>query len=197
MIFLADIERTLLAHQPISLEVGDHKHAAVSLVLRESDAGVEALFIERVKHSNDPWSGQMAFPGGMVEDHDADARRAAERETAEEVGVDLSKGTYLGRLNDQQGRHRGHDQGIVVCGYVYAVPPLTEVNHNYEVEEVVWVPIDRFLDARYYTTVVHPSVPDENYPGVLVGEKHHQVVWGLTRRFMASFFSTVNIVFEG
>ena len=62
MISLADIEQCLTRHKATSLEVGEHKHASVSLVLRPGDAGVEALFIERVKHRDDPWSGQMAFP---------------------------------------------------------------------------------------------------------------------------------------
>ena len=40
--------------------------AAVAAVMREGDLGVEMLFIERARKVGDPWSGQMAFPGGRT-----------------------------------------------------------------------------------------------------------------------------------
>lgn len=184
-------------HNPAVLELSDNKHAAVALVLRQYEREVEALFIERARHQADPWSGQMAFPGGMVEPNDVDARQAAERETAEEVGIDLSAADYIGQLDDQQGRHRGHPRGIIVRGYVYTVDQRTSAQPNYEVEDVVWVPISRFLDARHYTHVTHPIEPGEAFPGIRVSNKKHQVVWGLTRRFVASFFYTVKVQFDG
>ncbi len=191
------IENRLRSHRPATLELGDNRHAAVAMMVRPGLQSAEVLFIERSSHANDPWSGQMAFPGGMVERFDADPRRAAERETLEEVGIDLAQANYLGRLDDQQGRHRGHTAGIVVRGYVYAVEADVPLAHNNEVEEIVWVPIGRFLDARNYAHIVHPVYPGERFPGIRVSRHDHQVVWGLTRRFMASFFSAIRVVFEG
>ena len=78
MISLAAIKKSIKAHRPNVIELGDNKHAAVALMLREGEQVVEALFIERAKNQDDPWSGQMAFPGGMVELFDEDARQAAE-----------------------------------------------------------------------------------------------------------------------
>jgi 8-oxo-dGTP pyrophosphatase MutT (NUDIX family) len=167
------------------------------MVLRPSPGSTEILFIERSRYDKDPWSGQMAFPGGMVEHFDADPRKAAERETVEEVGIELADARFLGRLDDQQGRHRGHAAGIVVGGYVYAVDAGVSARPNVEVEDVVWTPVDRFLDPRNYTHIVHPVYPGERFPGVRVSAREHQVVWGLTRRFMASFFSAIQVVFEG
>lgn len=198
VISIDHITGSIRGYDAVSLEVSGNKHAAVAMVLRESrSAGVEALFIERARHGEDPWSGQMAFPGGMVEAHDSDARQAAERETAEEVGIDLTTARYIGRLSDQQGRHRGHQQGIVICGFVYVVHESVQTAGNYEVADVVWVPLQRFLEPRHYTQVEHPVEPDERFPGIQVSDKEHQVVWGLTRRFLASFFSAIQVVFEG
>lgn len=197
MISLPVIKQHIAAHSPTVLELSDNKHAAIALMLRQNNNEVEALFIERARHQADPWSGQMAFPGGMVEAFDVDARQAAERETAEEVGIDLSSEVYLGQLDDQQGRHRGHPHGIIIRGYVYAVEHKISAQRNYEVQDIVWVPIRRFLDARHYTQVVHPVEPDENFPGIRISGKEHQVVWGLTRRFIASFFYVINIQFDG
>lgn len=197
MISLTAIKHRIQSHNHAVLELNDNKHAAVALMLRQREQEVEALFIERARHERDPWSGQMAFPGGMVESFDTDARQAAERETAEEVGVDLSDADYLGQLDDQQGRHRGHTHGIIIRGYVYAVEQGAFVQPNYEVEDIVWVPISRFLDARRYTQIVHPIEPDETFPGIRISDRNHQVVWGLTRRFIASFFYIINVQFDG
>ena len=111
--------------------------------------------------------------------------------------LDLAAARYLGRLDDQQGRHRGHRAGIVVRGYVYVAGTAADAVPNVEVENIVWAPVERFLDARFYTHIVHPVYPGERFPGIRVGDDDHQVVWGLTRRFMASFFSAMKIVFEG
>lgn len=196
-IALKTIEERLREHRPATLELGDDRHAAVAMTMRPGADGAEILFIQRSRHHNDPWSGQMAFPGGMVEDYDSDPRRAAERETLEEVGLDLAAAKYMGRLDDQQGRHRGHAAGIVVRGYVYRVVEGSQTRPNNEVEDVVWAPMARFLDARFYTHIVHPVYPGERFPGVRVSDDEHQVVWGLTRRFMASFFAAIEVVFEG
>jgi len=194
---LTTIENQMRIYRPAVLGLGENKHAAVALMLRQTPEHIEALFIERAQHEKDPWSGQMALPGGMVEGFDADARQAAERETLEEVGIDLTMSAYLGRLDDQQGRHRGHDAGIVVRCYVYAVDPAARPRLNNEVQDIVWAPVHRLLDARNYTQVAHPVYPAEKFPGIRVSDKDHQIVWGLTHRFIASFFTTIQVVFEG
>ena len=69
--------------------------AAVAAILTD-ERGPDLLFIHRVAHDRDPWSGHIAFPGGRIEEEDASSRAAAERETREELGMDLSDATYLG-----------------------------------------------------------------------------------------------------
>ena len=70
--------------------------AATVVVLRDGQAGVEALLLER--GSTSAFGGMWVFPGGKVDDTDHDhpdtselaiARRAAAREAAEETGVTL------------------------------------------------------------------------------------------------------------
>ena len=84
------IEARLAAASPV-LDVKDVRMAAaVALVLREVDGDLEALFIRRAEHDDDPWSGDLAFPGGRLDPGDADAQAAAERESREELSLDLS-----------------------------------------------------------------------------------------------------------
>lgn len=74
--------------------------AAVVLILRDGCEGTEVLMMQRATHPDDPWSGQMGFPGGKIEVSDASSRAAAIRETQEEVAVDLAASDYTGQLDD-------------------------------------------------------------------------------------------------
>src|SRR5690625_6874508 len=58
--------------------------AAVAMALREQAGSLSVLMIERASRVGDPWSGHMAFPGGMMERTDRDSLTTARRETAEE-----------------------------------------------------------------------------------------------------------------
>ena len=52
----------------------------------------DMLYIRRALKKGDPWSGQIAFPGGI---HEGDERlqATAERETMEEIGLDITEAT--------------------------------------------------------------------------------------------------------
>lgn len=64
---------------------------------------LELLFVRRSINERDTWSGQVAFPGGKRQKLDALAssadddapwespRETAQRETLEEIGLDLTK----------------------------------------------------------------------------------------------------------
>ena len=108
---LAQIEVGLAKAQPV--RTGD-RSSIVAAVLRQphvrplprvdsaADPGLDCLFILR---SSDPqgsrWSGQVAFPGGHVEEGESDLEAVA-RECREEVGLHLdAPGHYrcIGRVS--------------------------------------------------------------------------------------------------
>lgn len=188
---IENISSRLAAHRPVLLNLENNRHAAVSLILRQGVEDIEVLFIERTRNEADPWSGQMAFPGGIVEPGDFDAREAAQRETLEEVGMDLTEALFVGRLDDVQGRHRGYHRGIVVSGFVFFDEHGQKTVPNYEVADVVWEPMSTFGDSGRFACVESPRAPGERFPGVRVGRADHQIVWGLTRRFLLSFFEII------
>ena len=99
---LKDVKRALarLRSQPPRF-VPPGRRAAVAAVLREGKDGLELLFIHRAEHPRDPWSGQMAWPGGRVDDDDAGPLAAALRETREELAFDLEReAELLGALSE-------------------------------------------------------------------------------------------------
>ena len=94
----------------------------------------ELLYIKRATNATDPWSGNVAFPGGKHDVGDADDQATAVREALEEVGLDLSVAGRLafcvGRLSDRSVTARGATrQGFVLCPFVFVLvsprtPPL-------------------------------------------------------------------------
>ena len=186
------IRTELNRYQAKRLPLEGNRQAAVCMLLRERNEA-EVLLIQRAFYDDDPWSGQMAFPGGMREPDDANSRVAAEREALEEISVDLSRHTYVGRLDDQQGRHAGHPLGLVVSAHVYEISGDIELEPNHEVADVVWTPLSMLFDEARATEVRHPRAPDQLFPGIVINADKQQILWGLTRRFLEAFFQHFNI----
>lgn len=167
------------------------KRAAVAVVLAEETAGSELLLIERAERIGDPWSGHMAFPGGRVDPADRDVRAAAERETREEVGLDLTRADLLGRLDDLEGGNPARGP-LVLSAFVYRLARRAPLVPNHEVQSTLWIPVGAFLDPARH--VGHSWGP-LRLPGVLVGEPGRHVVWGLTYRLLDGLFAAAGVPF--
>jgi 8-oxo-dGTP pyrophosphatase MutT (NUDIX family) len=134
----------------------------------------------------------MAFPGGHKEEDDGSLRHAAERETLEEIGLDLvSKGEFLGRIDSVQANPRGRNLDMIVTPFVYALQE-TDVTFspNYEVADVLWGSLDDMHSGEAHTMgrfVV--SGETVSYPGFGVGS---EIVWGLTYRMLDQFFAVLD-----
>ena len=175
---LHDLRRALAAYRPRRLD--GPRHAAVACVVAGAGRTLDVLFIERAERDGDPWSGQMAFPGGRVDPGDADAFAAAVRETREEVGLDLSDAEPLGRLDDRDASP-GRVGALVLAAFVWRVPRPQVLRPNHEVRSTLWVPLAALADpARRVRHGWPPEAPFGEYPGILVGEPGRHVVWGLT-----------------
>ncbi|MBK1885104.1 NUDIX hydrolase [Marinobacter sp. DY40_1A1] len=123
--------------------------ASVALIYRQTEDGeTELLFIQRARRKGDPWSGDMAFPGGRMEPADPSPRAAAERETLEETGVDLANhGRFQFRLSDLITRQHSRWRPMIVTPYVYEWQgPQTE-SPNHEVAQMVWISL-KYLAAK-------------------------------------------------
>ena len=165
--------------------------AAVAIILRRHETGTQALMMQRAFDQRDPWSGQMAFPGGKIEAGDDSAYAAAVRETAEEVAVDLQPKHYLGQLNDFYGMRINQEFSVHVSVFVFSVnEPLSPVG-NHEVSELVWVPLSYYQQPQRFHALDHPLAPDSKAPSLRLNADRGQYVWGMSLRMMINLFEVI------
>lgn len=153
--------------------------SAVAIIYRYRNEQCELLLIQRAKREGDPWSGHMAFPGGVIHPSDPSASDAAIRETKEEIGIDLYKcSRFIKRLSDLITRRHHKLLPMVVTPFLFLLTREVEFTTNDEVEKVVWIPLSYFQDTanieQYTWRVGYFQIKLPCY----VYEGHR--IWGLT-----------------
>jgi 8-oxo-dGTP pyrophosphatase MutT (NUDIX family) len=115
--------------------------AAVLVPLIDRPAGMSVLLTQRTPHLS-AHAGQISFPGGRIEESDADATEAALRETEEEIGLMREHVRVIGRL-DTYVTGTGFEitpiVGIVKAPFPLAIDP-------FEVSEAFEVPLSFIVD---------------------------------------------------
>ena len=150
----------------------DMRRSAVLVLFGEGETGPDVLIIERA-HDMRSHAGQPAFPGGVVDDTDADVVAAALREAEEETGLVRAGVDVLHVLPDLYLPPSGF---IVtpVLAYWREPSPVTPGDPA-EVASVHRVPIADLADPANRVRVRHPSGyvgPGFEVSGLLV--------WGFT-----------------
>jgi 8-oxo-dGTP pyrophosphatase MutT (NUDIX family) len=165
------------------------RRAAVALVLRVEHGGLALLFVKRAEYAGDPWSGQVAFPGGRHEPEDGTLWDTATRETREETALDLTRdGRLLGRLDDLHPRSQVLPS-IVVRPFVAVAAPSEPLALSPELSSAFWVPVDRLRDAEARViSVVRPRGEEMRVPS-FVHDGH--TIWGMTFRILEDFLARI------
>jgi 8-oxo-dGTP pyrophosphatase MutT (NUDIX family) len=161
---------------------GDPAEVTASVAAILVPAPDTILLIRRAERSGDPWSGQMALPGGRRDATDGDPVMTAMRETLEEVGVALPDATLLGALPDVAPKsvHLGN---IVVRPFLFVLPERPVLTPNREVAEAGWVRLDVLKDpANYRPYTLELRGEPRTFPAYHIGDS---VVWGMTERILS------------
>lgn len=148
---------------------------------------MDLLLIKRAESPSDPWSGQMALPGGRWEQGDVVLLDTAVREAREEVGVELAPEQLLGELDDLEPRTRTLPQ-LVVRPFVFGLDTKPSLTPSQEVSLCLWIPLDQLLAEESRQEVEIASL-GRRFPAYLVGGGH--VVWGMTERILSAFLDLV------
>ena len=191
---IARLGETLAARTPATVECGPEEHplrAAVAIVLRRGHAGeLELLMIKRADYEGDPWSGQVALPGGRQEPDDLSLERTAIRETWEETAIDIEReGAIVGALDEVSPR-TPTVRRVIVRPYVAAVIPDVAIVESPEVAAAFWVPLSALREtAAWITAEVVAHGQSLTVPAFSHGE---YLVWGLTERILRGFLELLD-----
>ena len=159
------------------------RQSAVLVLFGEGDDGPDLLLIER-SSTMTSHAGQPAFPGGAVDDTDADVVAAALREAEEETGLDPAGVHVLATLPELFLPPRGFVVTPVI-GWWREPSPVRVVDPG-EVARVERVPLAELLDPGNRYSVRHPS----GYVGPAFGVRG-LVVWGFTAGLLSRLFALV------
>jgi 8-oxo-dGTP diphosphatase len=105
-------------------------------VLTVREGALQILLIER---GIDPWRGLQALPGGFLSDDHETLDAAAERELAEETGLDLGS-VHLEQLRTYGAPGRDPRGRVVTVCYLAFVPDLPAPDAGGDARAASWVP---------------------------------------------------------
>jgi 8-oxo-dGTP pyrophosphatase MutT (NUDIX family) len=176
--------RQLLRERPaIEIVAPQHRRAAVLVpLIREADNW--SILFSRRADTLSAHGGQVAFPGGVVEDQEA-LQGAALREAEEEVGIPRGEVELIGRLDDVI-----TNSGFLVAPFVGIVgPAISYVIQESEVSEVFEVPLEALM-AIDNPEVRYVPFRGKDYPAYFYHYRQYEI-WGLTGRMLKAFLDLV------
>ncbi len=153
---------------------GDEAKAAVGIVFKRDKGVLELLLVKRAEVPGDPWSGDMAFPGGKKCPDDNGLIETVTREVYEETNIDLSSGHYLGVMDLMGSTAK---RGMTVLPMVFLMDEEPEIRTNEELAYYLWTPFRGLANSRGKALVKNRYDTDVFHVG-------DDVVWGLTFRML-------------
>jgi len=149
-------------------------NAAVALLLRPANQGFRILLVKRVESPFDPWSGQMAFPGGKRNLKDRDMKQTVVRETLEETNINLlHRCRFLGVLENVRSTVRPE---LLVAPFVVFLEHEPTIILNEELKGYLWFPVNRLQKCK--------GTAKFSFGEVSAYFVNGNVVWGLTYRIL-------------
>ena len=182
---LSEMILKLSCHSPFSLPF-NYPRAAILLALTDNEYSPEILFTRRASHLA-KHSGQVALPGGKVEEGDPDVEFTALREAEEEIGIDAGKVEVIGSLSELY---------IPVSNFLVS-PIVGFLDHK-----PTFVPEQREVARIIPTTLNHLIQPEivKQTPISLGGGKYletpyfdiaGEVVWGATAMILSELIQVL------
>ncbi|MBU8905553.1 NUDIX hydrolase [Desertibacillus haloalkaliphilus] len=178
--------------------------SAVMIPLIERNGEINLLFEVR-SHQLRRQPGEICFPGGKVDESDKDEEHTAIRELCEELGLPANQINTVASLD-----YVVTPFDSLIYPFVGEIAPHAVISHNpLEVDEVFYVPLDYFLEAKPQRFDINLKVePEKNFPYHLIPngknynwrvgaipeyfyEYNDYVIWGLTARILHHFLELI------
>lgn len=178
--FKEELRRRLASRPNRELEETGLKHSAVMVLLMNRDGAAHVLLTRRT-NTVSTHKGQVAFPGGGMDDHDDDYRAIAYRETFEEVGIPRDRIEYLGRFDDYVSISGFHVTCFIgAIGYPYEY----RINRD-EIESHFEAPLEMFVEQKFERTEIY-NFGGKDYRIFFYYHDGYEI-WGLTARILTDF----------
>jgi 8-oxo-dGTP diphosphatase len=184
-IMLEILERSLAGQQEPFPSDSKKTRGAVAVLLKEETGDLCLLMIRRHESSRDPWSGQMAFPGGHADSQDRTLFDTVARETLEEVGIDIRKQTFLGCLRNVEPKNAP----MIVAPFIFLVEGDVRPRTSSEAKEIIWIPMSFLLDRNNVSSTIVPIDGKEIRMGCYEYSSH--IIWGMSFRIIREIVSKI------
>lgn len=156
--------------------------AAVGILLKSTDLGFKILFVKRAESSDDPWSGQIAFPGGKHNPEDRNMKEAVVRETLEETGINLLEGCrFLGIMEPLKSIQRPE---MRIIPFVVLQEKEQNIKLNKELTGYFWTPLKDLVH-----NMGSISFRSDEFSTFIIGRN---VIWGLTFKIVHNLLSLLS-----
>ena len=148
----------------------------------EEDDGWQVLLTRRT-NSVAEHQGQVAFPGGRADPSDTTPEMTALREAHEEIGLDPTKVSILGRMQSLQ-----TITNYIVTPIVGVIPwPVSLQIEETEVSRVFSIPLMWLADPNHHEIRSH-TIPNpfntilhkESYPVIFFQPYQDELLWGVS-----------------
>ena len=178
--------RKHLAAYHARLKTEWHARPAAVLIPLYCDNGAWHALFTRRSDKVESHKGQVSFPGGMIEAHDADAQAAALREACEELGLKPADVRILGELDSLITITQ-----FIITPVVGVIPwPYDIVPNDDEVASVFGVPLKWLEDpANLETRHRDLPLPGPSIPVHFFKRFQDEIIWGATARIVVDFLS--------
>ena len=160
-------------HRARLLDIHEQRPAAVLCGIVPRAEGLTVVLTQRAAHLS-KHAGQVAFPGGKIDEADASATAAALREADEEVGLSQSDARVIGRLDDY----------LTSTGY-RVTPVVAEIDPQWqprpdpgEVERVFEPPLEFLMNPANRRRHHHDRNGYRRHYYAMPWEGHY--IWGAT-----------------
>lgn len=184
-----DTVRARLASRPArTIAEWEARPAAVLIPLFEKDGAWHLLFTERT-HDVEDHKGQVAFPGGRVDEGDESRIATALRETEEEIGLRPEEVTVIGTL----------DELLTVTQY-RVTPVVGTFRWPYEfttspaeIAAIFGTPLDWLADpANLEVQLRQPPLGGPPIPVYFFHYDGH-TIWGVTAGIVLCFLEAIGL----
>ncbi len=121
-------------------------------------------------------AGEISFPGGKWDKKDGDLLTTALRETKEEIDLEIKPEQITGQLKSVHTLN----SGFTITPFVAVVNELSNLNHNFEVESILHIPLEPFLKTL-------ADDPDPNHHSIQemhIFKFNDHIVWGASARIL-------------